>query len=158
MLTILLASGLGLAAAAWADERLPPVDDPLTKAACGACHLPFPPQMLPRRSWDAILDGLDRHFGEDASLPEPKIAAIRAYLRARAADAGSLAGAKFLRDLPASATPLRITETPRWIREHRKIPAETWSLAAVGGRVDCTACHTQAAAGDYGERSLRTPR
>ena len=157
----LLASAVAFCAVvpAIADERFPPVADPVVKAECGACHMPFQPQMLPRRSWEAILTGLDKHFGEDASLPAAKVTAIRAYLAANAADmGGGREGVKFLRDLPASATPLRVTEMPRWVREHRRVRPETWVQPAIGSKANCQACHTTAEGGDYGDRALRIPR
>lgn len=41
----------------------------------------------PRRSRNALLDGLSDHFGEEASLPADKVDVIRAYLAANAGDA-----------------------------------------------------------------------
>ena len=36
---------------------------------CGeSCHAPLHPTLLPERSWKAVMAGLDRHFGDDASL------------------------------------------------------------------------------------------
>ena len=86
-----------LAAAAGADGiRLPPIDHAATREECGSCHLAFPPQMLPARSWDRIMHSLGDHFGEDASLGEAARADIAAYLRANAADSpGAVGGQRF---------------------------------------------------------------
>src|SRR5690606_37122372 len=35
---------------------------------CGACHLPYPPGLLPAASWQRIMQDLAHHFGTDASL------------------------------------------------------------------------------------------
>lgn len=37
---------------------------------CGGCHVPYPPQLLPKASWQAIVAGLDKHFDSDASLDD----------------------------------------------------------------------------------------
>jgi hypothetical protein len=142
-----------------ADERFPPVDHAATKSACGECHMVFQPQMLPRRSWQTLMQGLDRHFGEDASVPPPQAAEILAYLEANAADStAGREGRKFLEGLGSAATPSRITETPYWVREHRKVEPATWKRPQIVTKSNCGACHTQAAQGDYDEDQIRIPR
>jgi hypothetical protein len=117
----------------------------------------FQPQMLPKRSWQAVVDGLAKHFGEDASLPPAKAAEVLTYLVANAADAGG-AGNKFVAGLAPAATPLRIAETPYWLRKHRKIKPEIWKRASVGGKANCKACHQSADKGDYDEHQVRIPK
>jgi cytochrome c551/c552 len=139
-----------LAAPAFAEQTVPPITNPAVAKECGACHMPFPPQFLPRRSWRKIMDGLADHFGEDASLPEPQRQAILDYLLANAGDAAQSGEAgKFARGIPADATPLRITETPRWLREHRGLAAGTWSNPKIKSRSNCLACHKAAARGIF---------
>ncbi len=139
----------GLATAAAADERYRPVDDPQVQEECGACHMAFQPQMLPKRSWERIMDGLTDHFGEDASLSADTAQAIRAYLVANAADSGWFGG-RFMRGLDTSAIPLRITETPHWIREHSgEVSPSRWNDPVVQSKANCPACHRRAARGDF---------
>jgi len=155
-----LALSLGFAVAfaaspALAEEegtRLPPIDHAATLKECSDCHLAFPPQMLPARSWDKIMAGLADHFGEDASLPEDVRADIAAYLAANAADAPATKnGKRFLRRLAADATPLRITETPFWQRAHDEIRAGRYDSPQVKSRANCAACHKTAAKGEFFE-------
>ncbi len=40
-------------------------ENPLYSEECGACHLAYPPSLLPQASWRGIMDGLADHFGED---------------------------------------------------------------------------------------------
>ena len=91
-------AALAATSAAVADERVPPVANDLVRKECGECHMAFQPAFLPVRSWSRMMNELADHFGEDASLPADKGAAIRAYLTANAADAapGKLAR-KYLR-------------------------------------------------------------
>jgi cytochrome c553 len=131
--------------AARADGRIPVPDNPTWKTECGACHLPYPPRLLPARSWRAIMGGLDRHFGADASV-EPKTAAeVTAFLeRNSGRDRGD-------------AT-VRITETSWFLRKHREVAAAAWRGPAVKSAGNCAACHRGAERGDYDEHSVRVPR
>ncbi|MGZ9271936.1 MAG: diheme cytochrome c [Candidatus Binatia bacterium] len=140
-----------------AQDAFPSIVDTTVKTECGACPMVYQPQMLPRRSWQAIVNGLAQHFGEDAALTPAKTAEVLAYLVANAGDAAG-GNNRFLRDLPAAATPLRITETPRWVREHREINPEIWKRASIGSKGNCRACHQGAATGDYNEHRVSIPK
>jgi hypothetical protein len=133
-------------APAGADERLLVPPNGTWKTECGACHVPYPPPLLPARSWRTIMGGLDRHFGTDASL-DPKAAAEIASFLARhgGRDRGG-----------AAAT--RITETPWFRREHRKVGTGIWQRADVKSPANCTACHAGAEHGNFDEDTVRVPR
>jgi hypothetical protein len=134
------------------DGSLPALSDPATLKECGACHMAFQPQLLPMRSWQAIMGHLDSHFGEDASLPETTRGAIERYLVAHAGDAPGAAGRRrYLSGIAANAVPLRITETPFWRGAHEEIPVASFASSGVKTRSNCTACHQAAATGQYGE-------
>lgn len=132
-----------------ADERYNPINDQMVKEECGACHLAFQPQMLPKRSWEKIMTGLSDHFGEDASLDETSAKHIKTYLVDNAADGGWLNG-KFLRGVKDNMTPLRITKMPYWVREHNEeVPNKVWSFPKVKSKANCKACHSRAERGNY---------
>jgi hypothetical protein len=154
MRAALLASLLvGVAAIAHvrADERVPPVTDPVVKKECGSCHLAFSPQFLPRRSWQKLVDTLSDHFGENASLGDAQRKTVLDYLLANASDGprASREGRKFGASIPSGQTPLRITEVPRWVREHREVPPSKWNDPGVKSRANCVACHPAAEQGVY---------
>ena len=67
--TALLALACALPAA-WADSREMPASAmlPVYKQECAACHMAYPPGMLPASSWSRMMKGLDQHYGTDASL------------------------------------------------------------------------------------------
>jgi hypothetical protein len=148
---IIIAVMLGGALPAWADERLPPIANDAVKKECGACHLAFQPQFLPQRSWRKIMDGLPDHFGEDASLPEATRLEIAAYLEANAGDvSGSREGRRIAASIESGQTPIRITEAPRWVREHKgEVRQSTWSDPRVRSKANCVACHRGAENGWY---------
>lgn len=139
-------------AQAGGSHYFPPVADPLVKEECGSCHLAFAPSMLPASSWQRMMANLKDHFGDDASL-EPDVAAkIADYLVSNAGDRGGQRyGDKLLRGVSAGNAPLRITELPKLVREHRKVPDWEWKHKEVRTRANCTACHVDAAKGYYDE-------
>lgn len=142
---------LGAALPARADERMPQVANETVKKECGACHMAFQPQFLPRESWRRIMDTLPDHFGENASLPEGVRRQVEAYHLANAADVTrSREGRKFYRSIGNGPAPLRITEVPRWVREHRgEVRPSAWSDPRVKSKANCPACHRGADAGWY---------
>jgi cytochrome c551/c552 len=133
-------------------QILPPIDHAATLKECAACHMAYPPQMLPARSWQKIMGNLADHFGEDASLAEPVRDDILSYLTAHAADApGTTQGSRFLRGLDAGTTPLRISQMPFWTRAHSEVAASDFAAPAVKSPANCVACHHTATKGEFGE-------
>jgi hypothetical protein len=143
---------IGGCALAEGGANVPPIQDAAVTKECGACHMAYAPEMLPMRSWKAIMGNLGDHFGENAALPEAERSQIEAYLVAHAGDApDSSAGKRFMHGIPADATPIRITETRFWRRGHSEISASAFTSAKVKSASNCAACHVNAAAGEYGE-------
>ncbi len=137
-------------ARAGADHYYPPVTDAVTQQECGSCHMAFPPAMLPAASWRRMMGDLANHFGDDASLDAATAERITRYLVASAGDAGGhrYVG-KMLRGVSADAAPLRITELPKWIREHDEVPRREWTSKEVGSKANCPACHVDADRGYF---------
>ena len=138
-----------LALPARADDRVPPVTDPLVRQECGGCHMAFPAGLLPARSWHRLVQDRADHFGEDLALPAETAELIAGYLAANAGDAaGGGLSRKYMRWVKPDGTPIRITENPAFLRKH-PFPDTTWSDPQVVTRSNCLACHTGAAAGDF---------
>ncbi len=129
-----------------------PVADPVVKEECGSCHLAFSPSMLPARSWQRMMGELDKHFGDNASV-DPAIAEkITRYLVANAGDtSGQRYSSKLLQGVALGSAPQRITELPKWVREHRKVPDWEWRHKDVRTKANCVACHTRAEQGYFDE-------
>lgn len=121
--------------------------DPVWKEECGSCHIAYPPQLLSAAGWRGLMAGLGSHFGTDASVDAQASRHIAAFLERHA---GS--------DARSGGTVGRITETRWFVREHDELPATVWKRAEVRSAANCTACHTQADAGDFSKRSRRVPR
>lgn len=106
--------------------------------------------MLPASSWQRMMDKLKNHFGDDASLDPAVAAKITEYLVNNAADTGGRRHSdKLLRGVSASNAPLRITELPKWVKEHRKVPDWEWKHKDVRTKANCAACHSDAERGYY---------
>jgi cytochrome b len=156
-LGVVLAGGLATAA------RLgPPALRPLAwpaeyGAECGACHTAYHPSLLPAASWQAIIAGLDDHFGEDASLPADTATAIAAWLAANAAETWDTEAANSFRLLAPDAK-LRVTATPFWTRRHAAIPAAVFAQPSVGGKIQCSACHRDADSGRFDDAAIAIPQ
>jgi hypothetical protein len=113
----------------------------------------LPTAVSPKRSWQKLVETLADHFGENASLDDAQRQAVRGYLLAHAADSPQAGreGRKFARSIAAGQTPLRITDTPRWVKEHREVRAERWQDPSVKSKANCLACHKGAEQGVYEE-------
>jgi hypothetical protein len=150
------------AAPVWADgnENLAPAAaNPKWKTECSACHIAYPPSLLPERSWRKMMTGLGSHFGQDASLDAPTAQEITAFLVNNSADRGANKRAKkVLGSLGPNEVPLRISETAWFIRKHDEVSAQVWKRPKVGSPANCAACHGGAERGDYSERQIRIPR
>ena len=131
--------------AAEAGEHRYPVDNAVYEAECGSCHVAYPPELLGAGTWREIMRGLDKHFGTDAGLGESAHARVSAYL-----EAGAGGPRREVRTL-------RISDASWFRKEHDEVAAAAWKSAAVQSPANCGACHRQADAGDYNERSLRVP-
>jgi hypothetical protein len=118
---------------------------------CGACHIAFPPGMMPAVSWQHIMDGLHRHFGTDATLEPETSQEIGKWLQAHAGT---------FRRVSEPPPADRITRSPWFLRQHREgeIPAAVWKRTSVGSPSNCAACHPGAARGDFDEDRVRIPK
>lgn len=122
---------------------------PAYEQECGACHLAFPPGLLPAQSWKSIMGSLADHYGADASLDAQTTAQLRAWLE-RHGGSGKRGN-----EAPPDA---RITRANWFQREHRGINATVWKHESVSSPANCAACHPQAAQGDFEEDGLVFPK
>jgi hypothetical protein len=116
---------------------------------CAACHVAFPPSMLPSESWRRLLDKLPSHYGTDASLDAATVNELATWLSANAGTD------RRVREAPPED---RITKSAWFIRKHDELPAGVWKRPAVKSAANCTACHTQADQGNFNEHTVRIPR
>jgi cytochrome b len=126
---------------------------------CGSCHLDFYPGLLPARSWQKLFAEQSQHFGDDLGLDANTTQTLLAFaLENAAGKKRSEAAWKIDRSLKADATPLRITQTPYWIKKHREIEDSVWQSPKVRSQANCAACHLDAEAGTFEDAAMRMPK
>ncbi|MBP6224829.1 MAG: diheme cytochrome c [Rhizobacter sp.] len=122
---------------------------PKYQQECAACHVAYPPGLLPAASWQRLMSNLPRHFGTDASLDAATEKEISTWLTQNAAT----------RKRMATPPPEdRITRAAWFVRQHDEVPAETWKRASIKSAANCSACHSRADQGDFDEDNVRIPR
>lgn len=136
--------------AAHADRgRMMPRDMPAAyQAECAACHTAYAPGLLPARSWQRIMSGLDKHYGTDASLDDATVRQLSVWLQA---NAGTY---KRVSEEPPQD---RLTRSAWFARKHDDIPPSVWKHTAIKSAANCGACHTGADRGDFDDDNIRLP-
>ncbi|WP_200762218.1 diheme cytochrome c [Nitrosophilus alvini] len=131
----------------------------LYKEECGSCHMAYQPEFLLKRSWEKMMQTLEDHFGTDASLEGEEYKKVYEYLMKNAADSKRVRGEfkEIAKSIAGYETPLRISETYYFKKEHRKIPAELVTQKEVKSIANCGACHKRAQDGIYSERDIFIP-
>ncbi len=141
-LTALLLSAVLLVplVAAASEDSVPPVTDTLVKNECAECHMAFQPAFLRAGSWQKIMETLDDHFGEDASLEVGTRDKVEAYL---------IANARRGR-VDRANPPLRITKLGWFLSEHRESEVKRMRKKRnVKTLADCATCHRDADRGYF---------
>ncbi|MBS1138722.1 MAG: hypothetical protein H6R13_175 [Proteobacteria bacterium] len=131
-------------------DRLPmPANAPASfKSECSSCHIAYQPGLLAADDWRKLMAGLQDHFGSDATIDSKTGLEITNFLTRNAGDVSRLGSA---------GNPPRITQTQRFIRKHREVPAKFWRDPRVKSAANCEACHRGAANGNYGEHDIAIP-
>lgn len=121
---------------------------------CGSCHMAYPAKLLPQKSWQKIMLGLEDHFGENAELDDETRNEIEEYLLH---GSGQVSYQKLFRNL-GDETPLRITGLPYFVHEHDEIPARMITgNDKVMSLSQCNACHRTAERGRFDEDDVVIP-
>lgn len=149
---VLVAASVGLVAVGtvFADggQAMPRTAPPAYAQECASCHVAYPPGMLPARSWQRVMNGLDRHYGTDASLDAASVQQLGSWLQSHA---GSYQ--RVTEEPPED----RITRSVWFERKHRNIEPAVWQLASVKSAANCAACHSGAEQGRFNDHNLRMP-
>ncbi len=139
-----------LASPALADRLpIPAGAPPAFKAECGSCHLAFPPALLSADDWRRVMAGLDKHYGDNASLDDKTRRQLEDFLMHNAGSSWKLGS--------GGGDPPRLTLTSRFQRKHREITPATWKDKRVGSAANCVACHPRAEAGSFSEHEITMP-
>lgn len=170
---LILTSGVTLGDSGWGwfgerehDERdehrwergVQPVTNDRYKQECGDCHMAYPPGLLPSRSWEAIMTTLDDHFAENAELDGETVAELTDYLTRNSSDGADERRAKAFDRSSYGQTPLRISETRYFLKEHDEIPQRlVKDNPKVKSFSNCNKCHADAEQGYFDEDRIDIP-
>lgn len=128
-------------------------------AECASCHMLYHPGLLPEKSWNKMMTGLDKHFGENASLDAATQAEITRFLALNSADkSDNRRSSRINQSIAANAAPLRITETRYFTAKHDEVSTATFKRKSIGSASNCVACHKGAEKGDFSESQIKIPR
>jgi cytochrome b len=156
-------AGAAVATLDWFARRPPPLslrvlpENATYTKECGACHYALNPGLLPASSWAALMTSLHEHFGEDASLDGPTTTRLAAWLVSNAAETFDTESANRFR-MVAPEDPYRVTATPYWVRKHASLSPEVFGRKSVRSKVNCQACHRDAASGRYDDQAITIPK
>jgi cytochrome c553 len=123
---------------------------------CGSCHMAYPPELLPARSWTKILGSLQDHFGDSAQLDDATQQRIHDYLVANSADkAQNEESFAVMKSLRPGETPLRITGTPYIAGLHAAVLDPLWEgNPRPKTLAECGVCHHLAQTGNFTMRQF----
>lgn len=126
---------------------------------CASCHFGYQAGLLPNRSWEKIMGGLEDHFGTDASLEPEDVQTILKYLVDNSAEkfTNYKRSKRINNSISRYSTPIAITKTPYIVKKHDDIPSKLITQKEVSSLANCKACHTTADKGIYGERDINIP-
>jgi hypothetical protein len=127
---------------------------------CGSCHLPYPPMLLPAKSWQKLMQSLNNHFGDDTSLDQQSQKYIANYLQQQAMETKPDSRARHWLNTQANETSIRVTELPGFVEDHDDAYRRMGeSSRKTGFFSPCADCHKEAADGIFDkERMFRGVR
>lgn len=132
-------------------------ENALYKQECSSCHFLYQPWLLPARSWKALMDESDKHFGDNLALDDETRKELLAYLSANSSEKTNSSWAKKITSSSEGATPKRIMDVP-WIKkEHREVE-KAFKRPSIKSASNCGACHTKGAEGNFDEDWVKVPK
>ena len=118
------------------------VENQLFVKECASCHTLYPPNLLPKKSWELLMSDLENHFGDDASIPEDSNKEILAFLVKNSAENSTMQSSfKFLNSIKNQDI-ITMTKTTFWEKTHKEIPKEIFENSEVKSKANCKACHS----------------
>ncbi|MDY0195472.1 MAG: cytochrome b/b6 domain-containing protein [Sulfurovaceae bacterium] len=133
---------------------------PEFEAECGSCHITYPPFLLPQKSWTAMMENLEDHFGDDASLDEATMVSILCFLEKNSAENSTHQAAfKITKSLKeTNQTVIAITKTPYWKAKHKEIDSRVFLSNKVKSKANCQACHQDIEKGMLENNLIQLPK
>jgi len=125
---------------------------------CSSCHILYPPFLLPRASWQMMMNDLENHFGDDASLEREDMLSIKSYLLSHAAQSSTKEAAHYILESLENNDTIAVTKTPYWIKRHKDIDKNIFTSKKVGKKSNCKACHNNFESGLINDADIAIPK
>ncbi|MCF6206559.1 MAG: cytochrome b/b6 domain-containing protein [Sulfurovum sp.] len=127
---------------------------------CGSCHMIYPPNLLPKKSWIAMMKDLENHFGDDASIDDSLNHSILAFLIKKSAEnSTSQASLNILKSLKdVNKTVIAISKTPYWDEAHKDVDDELFNSEQVLSKANCKVCHIDIEYGIIENNLIKIPK
>jgi hypothetical protein len=140
-----------------APRTFPAISEAAYLKECGSCHMAYPPQLMPARSWQRLMGSLDAHFGDSARLDAATQQRIGDYLAKNAADhANNYESHEVMASIRGGDTPERITKVPYIEGLHAAVLDPIWQgTPRPKTLAQCSVCHFRAEQGDFFERQFK---
>ncbi|MFA5232924.1 MAG: cytochrome b/b6 domain-containing protein [Sulfurimonas sp.] len=124
---------------------------------CISCHTLYPPYLLPRESWAKMMDNLQDHFGDDASLDEADKNSIKEYLMKNSAESSTKEAAYKISKSIKNRDTIAITKTPYWEKRHKNIDKSVFENKKIAAKSNCKACHKNIEQGLLNDKDIKIP-
>lgn len=133
-------------------------EHPLFVSECASCHTLYPPTLLPKRSWKAVMANLENHFEDDASLDAEDTQSILTYLLDNSAEGSSHeASVKILHSMPNQDI-IAITQTPFWKKTHKELDPALFKSPKIKSKANCKVCHMEIEKGMLEDSLINVPK
>lgn len=124
---------------------------------CGSCHMLYPPNFLPKKSWELLMSNLKNHFGDDASVDENTNRNILAFLLKNSAENSTYKVSwNFLNSINNQDI-IALSNTSYWKKKHRKIAKEVFESSKVKSKANCKVCHNDIEKGLIEYENIKNP-
>ncbi len=108
---------------------------------CSDCHNLFPPHLLPKESWIALMKSLDKHYEEDLELETSLIKSIEKFLIENASHTSTREASYKLAQEIRDSNKFTITKTTYWKETHKNISKDVFKSDEIETKSNCVACH-----------------
>lgn len=108
---------------------------------CVSCHILYPPQLLPKKSWQLVMSDLENHFGDDASIDTVDNKNILNFLETNSAESSTQESSVKMLDSIKNKDIIAITKSSFWENTHKEIPKEVFTHKRIKSKANCKACH-----------------
>ena len=125
----------------------------LYKKECGSCHIAYAPYLLPKKAWANLMDGLENHFGDDASLEETDFEGIASFLNAHSSEAYESFFKANLAD--ENESEIAISKYKFYEKAHETLPQGLFKAPNIKSKANCNACHEDGEQGFFGKSGIK---